>query len=144
MSADSEIQFREGYSAEWIDQILLIHNKTEMKRGESQKQRVSDAFQSSFAVSTAWIGDRLVACGRMISDGQMYSGIFDVVVDPEFQKHGLGRQIMQRLIEKAPQTCIHLTSTFGNEPFYQKIGFKRHKTALGLYPGKMAESPYLE
>lgn len=144
MTTDLQTQFRDDYSEEWIDQILAIHNKTEMKRGEKNKKLISDAFQASFAVSTAWIGDRLIACGRMISDGQMYSGIFDVVVDPEFQKKGLGRQIMQRLIGKAPHTCIHLTSTFGNETFYQKIGFKKHRTALALYPGKMSDSPYLE
>lgn len=96
-----------------------------MKRSENKKQMISDAFQASFAVSTAWIGDRLIACGRLISDGQMYSAIFDVVVDPEFQKQGLGRQVMQRLIEKVPHTCNHLTATFGNEVFYQKLGFKK-------------------
>lgn len=52
--------------------------------------------------------------------------------------------IMEKLIEKAPHTCIHLTSTFGHEEFYLKVGFKPHKTAMALYPGKMAESPYLE
>jgi GNAT superfamily N-acetyltransferase len=144
MNINSEVKFHDTYSPEWIDQILSVHNKTEMKRSESKKQMIGDAFQSSFAVSTAWIGQRLIACGRMISDGQMYSGIFDVVVDPEFQKKGLGREIMRRLIDKAPHTCIHLTSTFGNEAFYQSLGFKRHKTALALYPGKMSESPYLE
>lgn len=143
-NSQSEVRFVEGYSPEWIDQILAIHNKTEMKRSESKKQVINDAFQASFLVVTAWIGERLIACGRMISDGNMYSAIFDVVVDPEFQKLGLGRQVMEKLIGKVPHTCIHLTSTFGNEPFYQKIGFKRHKTALALYPTGMVNSPYLE
>ncbi|MBK9321628.1 MAG: GNAT family N-acetyltransferase [Bdellovibrionaceae bacterium] len=138
------IEFREEYLPEWIDQILDLHNKTELKRSPSKKDSINQAFKSSFAVVTAWSSERIVGCGRMISDGQMYSGIFDVVIDPEFQKQGLGRQIMERLISKAPHTCIHLTSTFGNEEFYKKIGFKFHKTALALYPGKMSESPYLE
>ncbi len=137
-------KFREDYLPEWIDQILELHNKTELKRSQSKKDSINQAFKASFAVVTAWSDERVVGCGRMISDGQMYSGIFDVVIDPEFQKQGLGRQIMERLIQKAPHTCIHLTSTFGNEEFYQKIGFKFHKTALALYPGKMSESPYLE
>ena len=29
---------------------------------------------------------------------------------------------------------IHLTSTFGNEDFYKKLGFKKHKTAYSKYP----------
>lgn len=144
LTTASEVRLVEGFNSEWIDQILAIHNKTEMKRSESKKQLIHDAFRDSFMVVTAWVGERLIACGRMISDGQMYSAIFDVVVDPEFQKLGLGRQIVEKLVRRVPQTCIHLTSTFGNEPFYQKIGFKRHKTALALYPAGLANSPYLE
>lgn len=140
----TNLRFEEAYSPEWIDQILEIHNKTEMKRSLDRCDMISKAFSSSYAVVTAWLDTRLVACGRMISDGQMYSGIFDVVVDPEFQKTGVGRQIMERLIAKAPHTFIHLTSTFGNEPFYAKLGFKKHKTAMAKYPGKMANSAYLE
>lgn len=138
------IEYREGYSDEWAEQILAVHNKTDMKRSEQSKDILNRAFAASYAVATAWVGPRLIACGRMISDGQMYSGIFDVVVDPEFQKCGVGREIMNRLIVKAPQTCIHLTSTFGNEPFYRKIGFKKHKTAMALYPERIMNSPYLE
>jgi N-acetylglutamate synthase-like GNAT family acetyltransferase len=140
----NEIEFRDGYSAEWIKQILDIHNKTELKRSESKKDIINEAFNASFAVVTAWKDNQLIACGRMISDGQMYSAIFDVVVDPDFQKQGLGKKIMAKLSEKVPGTCIYLTSTFGNEPFYQKLGFRKHKTALALYPKNMANSPYLE
>lgn len=139
-----EVQFIETYSPTWIDQILEIHNKTELKRGYDRRKIICDAFQSSFAVVTAWKNTQLVGCGRMISDGQMYSGIFDVVIDPEFQKMGIGREIVKRLIAKAPQTCIHLTSTFGKEAFYAKLGFKKHKTAMALYPGNMSMSTYLE
>jgi hypothetical protein len=72
-----EIRF--GYDSAWIDAIMDIHNKTEMKRGIDFKEMVNSAFQASFAVVTFWIENRLVACGRMISDGHMYSDIFDVV-----------------------------------------------------------------
>lgn len=141
---NNKIRFEDKYDSKWIDQIIAIHNKTEMKRNSAQKDVIDKAFSLSYAVISAWIEDRLVAVGRMISDGQMYSSIFDVVVDPEFQKMGIGKEVVSRLIAKAPSTCIHLTSTFGNESFYAKLGFKKHKTAMALYPGKLATSPYLE
>ena len=133
---------REGYDSRWLQSLMNLHNKTEMKRADAEQ--VGAAFSSSFVVATAWDQDRLIGCGRMISDGRMYSGIFDVVVDPEFQKRGVGRALMELLISKAPETCIHLTSTFGNENFYAKLGFKKHKTAMALYPPKMASSNYLD
>ncbi|MBI3534783.1 MAG: GNAT family N-acetyltransferase [Deltaproteobacteria bacterium] len=93
----------------------------------------------------AWVdGGKLVGVGRMLSDGEMYSSIFDVVVDPENQGQGVGRLLMEALIEKAPNTCIHLTSTFGNEMFYYKLGFRKHRTAMALYPEEKKNSVYID
>jgi len=69
-----------------------------------------------------------------MSDGTCYSTIFDVGVLPEFQKSGIGKGLMQQLLAGLEHTCVHLTSTFGNETFYEKLGFKHHKTAMAKYP----------
>lgn len=137
-----EFQIRNDYQSAWLEQMISVFNKTELKRTNSD--RVDRAFKNSYAVASCWAGDRLIGIGRMISDGEMYAGIFDVVVDPVFQKTGVGKAIVNTLISKAPQTFIHLTSTFGNEAFYRKLGFKKHKTAMALYPEKLQNSPYLE
>jgi aralkylamine N-acetyltransferase len=137
-----EMKIREGYEPIWLDQILAVYNKTVMKR--SNPEKVDRAFKNSYAVATCWIGDRLVGIGRMISDGEMYAGIYDVVVDPEFQKNGIGKSIMNTLVSKVPHAGIFLTSTFGNEAFYHKLGFKRHLTAMALYPPHAKDSPYLD
>ncbi len=133
-----------GYKPEWLGDMLSVYNKTELKRSEGAAARVSKAFSNSQVVASIWKGPRLVAIGRMITDFEMYSAIFDVVVDPDFQKNGLGRQIMWALIETVPGTCIYLTSTFGNEPFYHKQGFRFHKSAMALYPESFGKTPYLD
>ena len=138
------IQYRDDFDSEWIDKILEVHNRTEMKRSPEKKQNILSAFEKSSLVISAWQDSRLVGIGRVVSDGQMYTSIFDVVVDPEFQKKGVGREIMERMTRKYSHTCIYLTSTFGNEEFYRKLGFLKHKTGYALYPGKMASSEYLE
>jgi GNAT superfamily N-acetyltransferase len=136
-----EINIREGYDSAWIEAMMALYNKTELTR--SDRQKVDRAFKKSYAVASCWHGAQLIGVGRMISDSEMYSGIFDVVVDPDYQKKGIGKMVMDLLISKAPNTCIHLTSTFGNEPFYFKLGFKPHKTAMSLYPEWLKESRYL-
>lgn len=136
-----EIEIRQGYDSTWLESMMRLYDKTELKR--TDRQIVDRAFKKSYAVASCWQSDRLIGIGRMISDGEMYSAIFDVVVDPDHQKQGVGRKIMNSLISAAPQTCIHLTSTFGNETFYYKLGFKPHKTAMALYPERMKESRYL-
>ncbi len=137
-----QFEVRYGFDPVWLDRAIEIYNKTEMKRNNSDK--VGRAFANSQVVASVWVNDRLVAIGRMITDFEMYSSIFDVVVDPEFQKKGLGQMVMKALLEKAPKTCIYLTSTFGNEAFYHKLGFRLHKSAMALYPESFGRTPYLE
>lgn len=132
---------RKGYDPAWLDQALTIYNRTEMKRGN--RDQVHQAFSQSQVVVSVWNGSKLVGTGRAISDFKMYSGIFDVVVDPDCQKQGIGRLIMSSLIESLQGTCIYLTSTFGNEAFYKRLGFRFHKSAMALYPEKMQNTPYL-
>ena len=131
-----------GYDPAWLDRALEIYNQTELKR--TDRGRVHRAFQKSFAVVSCCFEERLVGVGRMISDGEMYSGIFDVVVDPNHQKQGIGKRIVETLIAQAPDTCIHLTSTFGNEAFYYKLGFRKHRTGMALYPERLKGSRYLD
>jgi ribosomal protein S18 acetylase RimI-like enzyme len=136
------VEIHDGYDPSWINKIMEIHNKTEMKRHDAEK--VNAAFSASFAVVTCWDKERLVGFGRIVSDGKMYSSIFDVVIDPDYQKRGIGQRLMERLCAKTPEACIFLTSTLGNEPFYSKLGFTRHRTAMALYPPKLANSVYLD
>jgi ribosomal protein S18 acetylase RimI-like enzyme len=142
MAQTEQFEVRYGYDAAWLDKAIEIYNKTEMKRTNSEK--VGRAFSNSQVVVSVWLNDRLVSVGRMITDFEMYSSIFDVVVDPDFQKKGLGQAVMKALIEKVPKTCIYLTSTFGNEAFYHKLGFRFHKSAMALYPESFGRTPYLE
>ncbi len=138
---DDSLNVCKGYDPTWLDQALDIYNQTEMKRGN--RDQVHQAFSQSQLVISVWSGKRLLGVGRAISDLKMYSAIFDVVVDPTYQKRGIGRMIMTSLVEPLRHTCIYLTSTFGNEEFYQKLGFRFHRTALALYPEKMQNTPYL-
>ena len=137
-----DFEVRYGYHSDWLDPMLVLYNKTEMKRTDSAK--VDRAFRNSFLVVSAWVNSRIIGIGRMISDGEMYSGIFDVVVDTDIHRSGVGRAIMQALIMKTPEAFIHLTSTIGNEEFYLKLGFKKHRTGLALYPPSLHPSRYLD
>lgn len=77
----------------------------------------------------------------MLSDGLCHGLIVDVGVLPTHRQRGIGKHIMQALVADVPQLRIYLTSTFGNEPFYEKLGFRKHKTAYALLPGP---SDYVE
>lgn len=121
---------------DWI-QLFKLYEKAGLlgrfvKNNELNKIQL--AFEASYKVVTAWDGEILVGAGRMLSDGICYGAIFDVGVLPEYQKKGIGKGLMQELLNGNEHMPIHLTSTFGNEAFYKKLGFKKHKTAFSKYP----------
>ncbi len=103
-----------------------------IESGEFNK--IHEAFKRSYKVVTAWDGEKLIGSCRMLSDGICYGTVFDLGVLPEYQKKGIGRELINLLLKGEEHMPIHLTSTFGNEDFYKKLGFKKHKTAYSKYP----------
>lgn len=77
----------------------------------------------------------------MLSDGVCYGMIFDVGILQEYRNQNIGKKLIGELLKGEEHLCIHLTSTFGNEEFYKKLGFMKHKTAFAKYPFK---SDYLQ
>jgi GNAT superfamily N-acetyltransferase len=95
----------------------------------------SSLIGSWFGVS-AYVAGRLVGFGRVLSDGVLYALLVDVIVHPDFRRHGIGSEIVQRLIKKCVGSGIRdiqLFSSAGKVEFYEKLGFKiRHEDAPGM------------
>jgi ribosomal protein S18 acetylase RimI-like enzyme len=69
-----------------------------------------------------------VGMGRVVGDGVMYFYIQDVAVDPEYQGRGIGRAILDRLLDliadRAPAPAfVALFATPAGEPLYRGAGF---------------------
>jgi len=76
----------------------------------------------------------LVGVGRALADGRDCSYICDVAIRPKYQGMGLGRQIVQNLIEQSKgHKKIVLYANPGKEGFYSKLGFKRMNTAMAIF-----------
>jgi ribosomal protein S18 acetylase RimI-like enzyme len=101
-------------------------------------QRKPDDLRSAFAKSTfpcfAFDDAKLVGFGRTIDDGRYYATIVDIVIHPDYQRRGIGRQIMQNL--KARMTgflVVTLTAAPHVQPFYKKLGWRMMKTGM-MFP----------
>ena len=73
---------------------------------------------------TAWDGDKLVGCVRILSDGYFFGTISEILVDPAYQRRGIGRRLMELAWEHAP-TSLFLGAQPGNEGFFEKMGYER-------------------
>ncbi len=58
------------------------------------------ALKRSHSVVTAWVKGSLVGLGNAISDGSLVVYYPHLLVSPEFQGRGIGRQLMKRLMKR--------------------------------------------
>ena len=73
----------------------------------------------------------------------MYNFICDVIVRPDHQSMGLGRQIietvlawLEKQVREEETIMVNLMSAMDKEPFYEKLGF--HKRPFGNHGSGMS------
>lgn len=101
-------------------------------------EAVRTAFRNSFATVVAWRGGQVVGAARALSDGIYYATIVDVAVLPDDQGQGVGRLMMETLLEKLPADTVYLNAVVGKEGFYEKLGFAPLSTVMGRYGAGLA------
>ena len=94
------------------------------------KEQTQKALNNSLYTVIAVDDNQTVGLGRLIGDGMCYV-IADIVVRPNYQKQGIGRKIVNMLIEYVDRetpiggrSSIQLIAEKGKETFYEKTGFK--------------------
>jgi ribosomal protein S18 acetylase RimI-like enzyme len=79
--------------------------------------------------------DILVGCVRVLSDKIFRSIIYDLAVMPEYQKQGIGKELVRRCMECFPDS-EWLVETETAAGFYERIGFKLNKDIFLSIPCK--------
>lgn len=105
------------------------------------------AYSNSMFKSLAFDDGRIIAAGRAVADGVDCSYLCDIVVHPSYQGSGLGKALIERLIELSRgHRKIILYAVPGREPFYAKFGFRRMNTAMAIFtdPQRAAADGYTQ
>ena len=88
--------------------------------GEYDEERTSAALSRTLNI-TAYDGELLVGCLRILSDGYYFGTITELLVLPAYQHRGIGSRLLQLARENTPSTLY-----FGAQPeaekFYEKNG----------------------
>ena len=85
--------------------------------------RTWDALNRTLNI-TAYDGDVLVGCLRILSDGYFFGTITELLVLPEYQRRGIGSHLLQLAREHTP-TMLFFGAQPGVEAFYEKNGCTR-------------------
>ena len=73
---------------------------------------------------TAYDGQQLVGCLRILTDGYYFGTVTELLVLPEYQRQGIGSRLLQLARENTP-TMLYFGAQPGLEPFYEKNGCQK-------------------
>lgn len=94
------------------------------------KEQTQKALDNSLYTVIAVDDNQIIGMGRLMGDG-MYYMIADIVVQPNYQKQGIGNKIVNMIIEYVDKatpiggrSSIQLIAEKGKETFYEKWDLK--------------------
>jgi ribosomal protein S18 acetylase RimI-like enzyme len=106
-------------------QLQALLNKSAFWAVDRHIDDLKIAIDRSEPVVSAWDDLRMVGFARATSDGIYRATIWDVVVDSDYQRRGLGRKLVETVLahpcmERVER--IYLTTTH-QQSFYERLGF---------------------
>nr|WP_289767640.1 GNAT family N-acetyltransferase [uncultured Acetatifactor sp.] len=127
---------------ELVDNVLSAEDFVRLKMAagfiERPLPQVEKALKNGLFNVSAICDGQVVGMGRLVGDGAMYWYLQEIVVLPEYQGKGIGKSIVNRLLEHIRSAAmsgtiidIGLTAVKGKEPFYEKFGFSVRSTGMG-------------
>jgi GNAT superfamily N-acetyltransferase len=118
-------------------QALALYRALRWSSAEKPRE-LERALRNSHSLVTAWDGSRLVGLGNAISDGALVVYYPHMLVLPEYQGRGIGREIVRRLMARYAGFHQHiLVADGGAIESYRKCGFERagHTEPMWVYAG---------
>jgi ribosomal protein S18 acetylase RimI-like enzyme len=93
-------------------------------------QTEEKVFRNSYAVAFVYDDDKVVGCGRALSDGVCQAAIYNIALDEEYHGQQLGRAIIDSLLEQVKGCTVILYTHPQTVAMYEKFGFRRQKTGF--------------
>lgn len=118
---NNEVQYSVcgGLQQEELGKLLLSAANSCYSAGE-----LESIVSKSTAYVTARDSGRLVGFGRLLSDGAVIAYINNMAVSPEYQQQGIGKAMLDRLIEAAGKVKSIFLYSDTADLFYLNNGFQ--------------------
>ncbi|MFL0246173.1 GNAT family N-acetyltransferase [Candidatus Clostridium stratigraminis] len=114
------------YNAPTAEEYISLRLKTGM--GTKDLSKVEIALKNSLFIVTLWDKDKLIAFGRIVGDYGITYVVSDIMVDPEYQRKGLGKIIMKEIDSYLNQNTdeyayVCLIANKPADKLYSQFGF---------------------
>lgn len=107
-------------------QLLELYADAGWTAYTGDPDRLERAVRQSQAVYTAWMDGRLAGLLRTVGDGETILYVQDILVLKAYQRQGIGRALLEKLLADYPQVRQKVLSTDDTEPalaFYRACGW---------------------
>lgn len=119
------LQIREGLDDLTPARIVMLYRRAPLLRAVRSEDEVWTMFENASLVLTAWYRGELVGIARVLTDGVLYSYLCDLAVEPDVQRIGIGRALVDRVMEACAGTELILRDADISSRFYERLGFER-------------------
>jgi GNAT superfamily N-acetyltransferase len=126
--------------AEFID--LLVRSTLAERRPVHEPDTIREMIANAAVILTARDGPRLVGVSRAITDFAYCTYLSDLAVDQDYQRRGIGRELLRRTHEAAGlHTSLILLAAPKAQTYYPHIGMTRHESCWVLPRQTRSTSP---
>lgn len=119
-------------SADFID---ILRRST---LGERRPLQDLDAMEQMFLHGNTYVGaydgGKLIGIARVMTDFVFTSYLSDLAVDEQYQRQGIGKQLIREVQQAIPKAKIILLAAPAAEGYYPKIGMQHHGHCFTLAP----------
>jgi ribosomal protein S18 acetylase RimI-like enzyme len=126
-----------------LHQLQALYNKSAFWAIDRQIEDLQIAIDRSEPVISVWDKDDLIGFARATSDGIYRATIWDVIIDPNYQRLGLGRKLVETVLNYPCMKRverIYLSTTY-QQSFYERLGFEINSSTTMVLVNPVRQAP---
>ncbi|HQV01203.1 MAG TPA: GNAT family N-acetyltransferase [Bacteroidia bacterium] len=105
---------------------MLINSTLAERRPITEPERIAQMLAHANLIVTARLNNKLIGIARSLTDFAFCTYMSDLAIDVEFQKQGIGKELIKQTTLAAPQAKLILLAAPKAVNYYPKIGMVHH------------------
>lgn len=106
------------------DKLKTLFNDVGWNDKTDDTNRLKAMVENSQIVVTAWDEEIMVGFARCTTDYVFNGQINNVVVDSKYRRKGIGKVLINKILDSSKQVTYILRGSISNEEFYRGLGFE--------------------
>jgi predicted N-acetyltransferase YhbS len=121
---DRSIRYRLGNDLD-LDTVIDVYRRSTLgeRRPVDERARMQQMLERANLVVSAWDDARMIGIARSMSDFCFATYLSDIAVDVDYQRRGIGRELIRVTQEAGGQATVFLFAAPKAVDYYPHVGF---------------------